>query len=256
MARLYVLSGPDLGKIHTLAGAGPWVLGRSPQAEVTLKGKAISREHAKLELLEAGWAVSDLGSSNGTKVAGTKQAEAWIEDGAELTLGDVELRFRAETGEPPLDWDEEGDDSGPALAEEIGLELDLDPDGALEDGAEAGLELEGEWDDSAPAPTAALSASRQKQPAPALAGATRAPEPKLSAAEVERAKLARQAAPRGSNAMAGGNRVLQYQAKAQRDGIAGADLAQLSLPLRLAMYALGLAAFAGLAYGAYRLTAG
>lgn len=256
MARLYVLSGPDLGKIHDLQGDGPWILGRSPQAEVTLKGKAISREHAKLERLEAGWAVSDLGSSNGTKVEGSKQAEAWIEDGAELTLGDVELRFRADAEEPAMDWDEDGEGDEPALADEIGLELDLDPDGALEGAADAGLELEGEWDDSAPAPTAALGASRQQKPVPAPASSPRAPEPNLSAAEIARAQLARQAAPRGSNRMAGGNRVLQYQAKAQRDGIAGADLAQLSLPLRLALYALGLAAFAGLAYGAYTLTAG
>ncbi|MFT7680383.1 MAG: hypothetical protein ACI8QC_004389 [Planctomycetota bacterium] len=240
MARLFVLSGPDLGKVHTLdEGAGPWTLGRGTHVDVTLVGGAISREHARLERLDGGWSISDLGSSNGTRVEGKKVSEAWVVDGQELKLGDVELRFRA--------------DEGAASAPEPAARPAVLAEPVVEDADEAepedsfGLELEGDWDEQA---------------APARAPVTPAPvhvqEPAraLTAAEQARAAIAASAVPRGANKTVGGGRVLQYQASGQRQGMFSVDLSQQPAVVRYALYLLLVAIMGGLAFGAFKLTQG
>ena len=234
MARLFVLSGPDLGKVHILAeGGGPWVLGRGTHVDVTLVGGAISREHARLERLDGGWSITDLKSSNGTRVEGKKVAEAWVMDGQELKLGDVELRFRADEDAPaPV--------ARPAVALEASVEDVVEEDSF-------GLELEGDWDES-PA----------KSKAPVPAAPLREPEPArvLSAADQARAEVASAAVPRGANKTVGGGRVLQYQASAQRQGVFGVDLAQQPAVVRYALYLLLVAVMGGLAFGAFKLAQG
>ena len=246
MARLFVLSGPNVGKIHKLSGTGPWILGRVGKVDIQLRGKAVSREHARIEKLEGGWAITDLNSSNGTQIGGARQSEAWLEDGDELVLGDVELRFRTGDGAvaPPKPKSAQIVDA-PA---EIELELDLDPDGVLgaaDDGQ--GLELEGDWDEGASPPIQqpikAAAVSPVSQP--------KAPARKRTAAELARAEAAAHAAPQGKNRLAGGGHILQYQRKAQREGLFAADLSQLSLPVRYGLYVVGLLVMSGLAYGAF-----
>jgi NHLM bacteriocin system ABC transporter ATP-binding protein len=63
-------------------------LGRGEDCSVILKDRDISRQHAKIELLPAGFRVTDLGSANGTWV-GTRQIEKAevLEAGQEFRLG-------------------------------------------------------------------------------------------------------------------------------------------------------------------------
>lgn len=61
------------------------VLGRSLDADVPLPHKSVSRRHALIEAQDAGFVISDLGSSNGTFVAGRRLSKG---ERATLTLGD------------------------------------------------------------------------------------------------------------------------------------------------------------------------
>jgi len=98
MARLYVLSGPDLGKSFEVAQGA--VLGRSNECAAVLRDHSVSRLHARLECQGGRWSLVDLNSRNGIVVAGLKSLRVELVDGGEFQLGEVLLRFRAEGPEP------------------------------------------------------------------------------------------------------------------------------------------------------------
>ena len=58
----------------------------------------------------------------------------------------------------------------------------------------------------------------------------------------------------GEKATASGGRVLQYHKVENTGGLLGAELSQQPTLVRWLLYLLALAFFAGLAWGAYRLT--
>jgi FHA domain/Domain of unknown function (DUF1707) len=70
-------------------------LGRSRDCNRIFENGTVSRRHARLEWVNGGWVLSDLGSTNGTWVNGWRIDEAWVRDGDRLQLGAVELLFRA-----------------------------------------------------------------------------------------------------------------------------------------------------------------
>lgn len=51
-------------------GEKPLTIGRTSQADLTIRSKAVSKWHAKLTPQSGGWAIEDTGSSNGTMVNG------------------------------------------------------------------------------------------------------------------------------------------------------------------------------------------
>jgi hypothetical protein len=98
MPRLYILSGPDLGRtIDVQSGA---TLGRAPEAAVQLRDASVSRHHAKLELREGAWRIVDAGSRNGITLRGARVTDAALVDGDEFQVGEVQLRFRTATAAP------------------------------------------------------------------------------------------------------------------------------------------------------------
>lgn len=94
MPKLYVLSGPDLGRTFEVADGVQ--LGRGAQCAVHLRDASVSREHARIVRDEEGWRVVDTGSRNGLSVAGKRVPSAVLRDGDEFLVGEVLLRFRGE----------------------------------------------------------------------------------------------------------------------------------------------------------------
>lgn len=73
----------ELNEVRT-AGSAPW-------CELVLADRAVSRVHAELAPREDGLWVKDLGSRNGTFVAGVKVHDARVPPGATIRLGTTEL---------------------------------------------------------------------------------------------------------------------------------------------------------------------
>ncbi len=94
MPCLITLSGPEKGEILPLR-PGKLKMGRSPSADLVLRGPGISRIHAELEVDQQGgvW-VQDLGSTNGIFVNGEPAQRVQLRDGDALGLGpEVNLRL-------------------------------------------------------------------------------------------------------------------------------------------------------------------
>lgn len=101
-ARIEVLQGFYAGLVLPLDR--PWVvLGRGRGAEVVLSEATLSRAHAAIGFDGAVFFVRDLGSTNGTLVNGVRETERVLEEGDEVQIGRLSLRFtrRAVAGATP-----------------------------------------------------------------------------------------------------------------------------------------------------------
>ncbi|HEY8289609.1 MAG TPA: SpoIIE family protein phosphatase [Acetobacteraceae bacterium] len=73
----------------------PVTIGRAPPAELVLEGGTISRRHCRLEEQGGRLLLTDLGSTNGTFVDGTRvDTPVTLEDGATITVGAHRLRYQ------------------------------------------------------------------------------------------------------------------------------------------------------------------
>ena len=70
-------------------------IGRATSSDVVLADANVSRSHARVQPDGDGWAVVDLGSTNGTRVNGSPVRERRLADGDEITVGNSRLRFEA-----------------------------------------------------------------------------------------------------------------------------------------------------------------
>ena len=68
-------------------------VGRSSDSTITFVDSNVSRHHAELRPTPNGWVVIDLGSTNGTKVNGTKVTERLLSRGDEITFGSSTVTF-------------------------------------------------------------------------------------------------------------------------------------------------------------------
>ena len=75
-------------------------LGRLPECELAVADAGVSRRHAEVRRgADNTWVVTDLGSTNGTKVNGLRISDAHqLEDGDEITVGSTSVRFEAASG--------------------------------------------------------------------------------------------------------------------------------------------------------------
>jgi uncharacterized RDD family membrane protein YckC len=81
---------------------GDATLGRSRKCEVPLKDPSISRHHARISVAAGKVQVTDLSSSNGTFLNGTRLVAAVeVLDGDRLTVGETEMVVRIHPPEPP-----------------------------------------------------------------------------------------------------------------------------------------------------------
>ena len=83
----------DGGRFALVSGDN--VIGRDPEAEVTLDDTTVSRRHARIVVNDAGALIEDLGSKNGTHLHGERlTAASPLIDGDEIRLGSVLVKFR------------------------------------------------------------------------------------------------------------------------------------------------------------------
>jgi hypothetical protein len=89
--RLHVLTGPQHGQELLLRGARV-TIGRAPDNDVVLVDESVSRKHARIEIGRAGVRVTDLNSTNGTRLNGRPVQSALVEAGDDLEFGSVIVR--------------------------------------------------------------------------------------------------------------------------------------------------------------------
>jgi hypothetical protein len=74
-------------------GSDPLVIGRLPECGVVLQDSNVSRRHAELRRIGEGVVLTDLGSTNGTRVNGTTIREQILTSGDEVSVGSTRLIF-------------------------------------------------------------------------------------------------------------------------------------------------------------------
>lgn len=99
MSEYLEIHSPDGVRLVTLAGE-QLSIGRDGANDVGLGwDPLVSRRHAVLERYASGWAIRDLGSSNGTYVNSKKiLAEKALHTGDEILIGSTNLLYRGEIG--------------------------------------------------------------------------------------------------------------------------------------------------------------
>ena len=67
---------------------------RIPGTRVVLKYKGASRKHAQLKLRDGTWTLTDLGSTNGTRLNGQTVQSRELADGDKITIGTTLIEFQ------------------------------------------------------------------------------------------------------------------------------------------------------------------
>lgn len=81
---------------HDVALHGEEVLvGRVAESQIRLSDANVSRRHAAFKRVPDGWAIHDLGSTNGTRVNGREIDEARLTDGDVIEIGLTRLIYHA-----------------------------------------------------------------------------------------------------------------------------------------------------------------
>ena len=70
-------------------------IGRMPECDLILTDTNVSRRHAEIRPTPDGFALIDLGSTNGCRVNGVQVTQRDLRDGDELTFGNTRITFQA-----------------------------------------------------------------------------------------------------------------------------------------------------------------
>ncbi len=90
---LVVLNGGDRGAERQI-GADAFRIGKSTENDLVLADDTVSRTHCEIVREKKGYLLRDLGSTNGTKVDGTRIKEVYLAPGALISVGKVEIRVK------------------------------------------------------------------------------------------------------------------------------------------------------------------
>lgn len=91
--RLKILDGPMMGKVF-IVGARVTSIGRAPDNDLVIEATDISRHHARLDQVPGGYRLTDLNSTNGSRVNGRRIREQTLLPGDIVTLGATEIVFQ------------------------------------------------------------------------------------------------------------------------------------------------------------------
>jgi hypothetical protein len=92
-ATLVLFEGERVARTFRLQGTTT-TIGRLPTSDVVIEDPAASRSHARIDRGADGFALIDLGSTNGTLLNGEPVTEHPLRDGDRITIGQTELEFR------------------------------------------------------------------------------------------------------------------------------------------------------------------
>ncbi len=102
MPTLFVIRGADQGSRFELTEAAVRV-GRDPSNTIQVHDTEVSRHHAEIRRTENDYAISDLGSSNGTFVNGQRVRSYRLSSGDQLQVGRTLMLYTAPAEEPQED---------------------------------------------------------------------------------------------------------------------------------------------------------
>lgn len=100
LVTLEVVDGPERGRTFDFTEADAFLIGRSPRAHLRLDPVAdpyISRTHCLLEVRPPRCVLTDLGSTNGTKVNDRRVRHAELADGDLIRVGHTAIRLKVVT---------------------------------------------------------------------------------------------------------------------------------------------------------------
>ena len=90
---------PNQPSRHIPANGAPINIGRGPECELVLRDSRVSRRHARLTARDGLLVLTDLGSTNGTRVNGHRVTEVVLGAGDQILLGETVLTIeRAAAG--------------------------------------------------------------------------------------------------------------------------------------------------------------
>jgi 3',5'-cyclic-nucleotide phosphodiesterase len=89
MAEIFIVSGPEKGRSIPFE-ADTVVLGRSPETDIQMKDKSVSRRHLRIKRRGGQYFITDTGSKNGTYIDGARIApdkEYEVKEGIPFAIG-------------------------------------------------------------------------------------------------------------------------------------------------------------------------
>ena len=86
---------PNLPARHVAASGAPMRIGRAPECELVLRDSRASRRHARLAARDGVLVLTDLGSTNGTRVNGHRITEVVLGAGDRIAIGETTLVVEA-----------------------------------------------------------------------------------------------------------------------------------------------------------------
>ena len=100
---VHVVAGADVGRSITLDAGSParCLVGSGPACTLRLADRTVSRRHVALEVRADGLHLTDLGSTNGTRIGALRVVEAVLAGGEVVELGETALRVDAAADHPP-----------------------------------------------------------------------------------------------------------------------------------------------------------
>lgn len=102
--RLVVRSGDSVGHVYPLSKS-TYSIGRTADNDIVLDDSSISRVHARLIKVGNGWALEDLGSTNGTSVNGTDITQMALQNGDRVRMGRIKLVLEEDVALPQKGFD-------------------------------------------------------------------------------------------------------------------------------------------------------
>ena len=98
---MWVLRSNDPAVVMRLPPGTSRTIGRSPRADFVVDSPLLSRVHCRVSAADAGLAVEDLQSTNGTYVNSKRVEQSPLRDGDRLRLGRLELTVGVEREPEP-----------------------------------------------------------------------------------------------------------------------------------------------------------